>query len=80
MDAAWNRDVRAVVIERVLAAMTEACGLDTPSSAWWVTFRVIDNDSCGARGGVLAIEDILEDKVFTNERVAAIRSIQQNQS
>jgi phenylpyruvate tautomerase PptA (4-oxalocrotonate tautomerase family) len=80
MDAAWNRGVRAVVIERVLAAMTEACGLNMPSPAWWVTFRVIDNGSWGARGGVLAIEDILDDTVFTAERIAAIRSTQQNQS
>lgn len=74
MDADWNRQVRATVIERVLAAMTEACGLDTPSPAWWVTFRVIDEGSWGSRGGVLSILDLLDDRVFTAERITAIRS------
>ncbi|MEX1657733.1 hypothetical protein ABZ960_31940 [Streptomyces pseudovenezuelae] len=31
MDAAWQRDVRAEVIERVLSALAAACGLEKPS-------------------------------------------------
>jgi len=73
MDADWNREVRATVIERVLAAMTEACGLDAPSPAWWVLFRVIDEGSWGARGGVLSVLDLLDERVFTPERITAIR-------
>ncbi|MFF8192275.1 hypothetical protein ACF05L_15770 [Streptomyces bobili] len=30
MDAAWQPDVRAQVIERVLAALAAACGLEKP--------------------------------------------------
>ena len=74
MDADWNREVRASVIERILAAMTEACGLDAPSPAWWVLFRVIEEGSWGSRGGVLSILDLLENRVFTAERITAIRS------
>lgn len=50
MDAAWQRDVRAEVIERVLAALAAACGLEKPSPAWWVNFRVIDEGSWGSSG------------------------------
>ena len=74
MDADWNPEVRATVIERVLAAMTEACGLGAPSSAWRVMFRVIDEGSWGSRGGVLSVLDLLDDRVFTTERITAIRS------
>jgi phenylpyruvate tautomerase PptA (4-oxalocrotonate tautomerase family) len=35
MDADWRQDVRTQVIERPLAAMAHACGLDKPSPAWW---------------------------------------------
>ncbi|MEU9367537.1 hypothetical protein AB0D78_24510 [Streptomyces avermitilis] len=34
MDGDRRREVRAEVVERVLAAMTEACGLPEPSPAW----------------------------------------------
>lgn len=74
MDADWNREVRATVIERVLAAMTDACGLDAPSPAWWVMFRVIDEGSWGSRGGVLSVLDLLDERIFTAERITAIRS------
>ena len=49
MDADWRREVRAEVVERVLAAMAAACGLEKPSPAWWVTFRVIEEGSWGGR-------------------------------
>jgi phenylpyruvate tautomerase PptA (4-oxalocrotonate tautomerase family) len=74
MDADWGHDVRASVIERILAAMAEACGLDAPSPAWWVLFRVIEEGSWGSRGGVLSVLDLLDDRVFTPERITAIRS------
>lgn len=74
MDADWNRDVRAEVINRVLAAMTEACGLREPRPTWWVTFRVIEEGSWGAGGAVLSILDLLKTGVFTPERAQAIRA------
>jgi hypothetical protein len=43
--------VRAEVIERVLAALAAACGLEKSSPAWWVNFRVIDEGSWGSSGG-----------------------------
>lgn len=74
MDADWARPTRADVIQRILAAMTEACGLVTPSPAWWVNFRVIDDGSWASSGGVLSILDLLDTGVFTAERADAIRS------
>ena len=74
MDADWSREVRASVIERIMAAMTEACELDAPSPAWWVLFRVIEEGSWGSRGEVLSVLDLLDDRVFTAERITAIRS------
>ncbi|ALC18402.1 hypothetical protein ACH46N_22155 [Streptomyces pristinaespiralis] len=44
-DGDWRQEVRTEVIERVLAAMADACGAAEPSPAWWVTFRVIDEGS-----------------------------------
>jgi phenylpyruvate tautomerase PptA (4-oxalocrotonate tautomerase family) len=73
MDAAWDRQTRARVVEGILAAMTEACGLNGPSAAWWVNFRVIDDGSWASSGGVLSILDLLETGVFTAERAHAIR-------
>ncbi|MFE5819486.1 4-oxalocrotonate tautomerase family protein [Streptomyces sp. NPDC056479] len=73
MDAAWQPDVRAEVIERVLAAMAAACGTVAPSPAWWVTFRVIDEGSWGSSGGVLSVLSLLDSGVFTEERVKAVR-------
>jgi phenylpyruvate tautomerase PptA (4-oxalocrotonate tautomerase family) len=74
MDASWQREVRAEVIERVLAALATACGLDTPAPAWWVNFRVIDEGSWGSSGGVLSVLPLLESGVFTEERVKAVRA------
>ncbi|MGI5142504.1 MULTISPECIES: tautomerase family protein [unclassified Streptomyces] len=73
MDGDWRQEVRAEVIERTLAAMTEACGVDEPSPAWWVNFRVIDEGSWGSRGGVLSPLSLLESGVFTEEKAKAIR-------
>lgn len=74
MDADWNPKVRAEVIERILAAMAEACGTDAPAPTWWVNFRTIDEGSWGSSGGVTSIQDMLTTGVFTPERVAAIRA------
>ncbi|MFI5800556.1 4-oxalocrotonate tautomerase family protein [Streptomyces sp. NPDC051677] len=74
MDAAWQPAVRAEVIERVLAALAAAYGLEKPSPAWWVNFRVIDEGSWGSSGGVLSILPLLESGVFTEERVKAVRA------
>lgn len=73
MDAAWDNDVRVQVIERVLTALTDACGMSAPSPAWWVNFRVIDDGSWGSRGTVLSILDLLDTGVFTPERAQAVR-------
>jgi len=74
MDADWSREVRATVIERIMAAMTEACGLQAPSPAWWGLFRVIEEGSWGAGGEALSVLDLLDDRVFTAERITAIRA------
>jgi phenylpyruvate tautomerase PptA (4-oxalocrotonate tautomerase family) len=74
MDAAWQPEVRAEVIERVLAALAAACGLDRPAPAWWVNFRVVDEGSWGSSGGVLSILPLLESGAFTAERVKAVRA------
>jgi hypothetical protein len=70
MDAAWQSEVRAEVIERVLAALAAACGLQQPAPAWWVNFRVID-EGVGARPGVCCRSSRW---VFTEERVKAVRA------
>ena len=74
MDGDWRREVRAEVIERVLTAMAEACGLPEPSPAWWVNFRVIDEGSWGSSGGVLSVLSLLDSGVFTEEKIKAIRT------
>ncbi|MCX5240536.1 tautomerase family protein [Streptomyces prunicolor] len=74
MDGDWRREVRAEVIERVLAAMAEACGLPEPSPAWWVNFRVIDEGSWGSSGAVLSVLSLLDSGVFTEEKIKAIRT------
>jgi phenylpyruvate tautomerase PptA (4-oxalocrotonate tautomerase family) len=73
MDADWDRPTRAEVINRILSAMTEACGLSEPAPAWWVNFRVIDDGSWASSGGVLSILDLLDTGVFTAQRAHAIR-------
>ena len=72
MDA-WDKPTRAKVIDEILAAMPDACGLGSPSPAWWVNFRVIDDGSWASSGGVLSILDLLGTGVFTAERARAIR-------
>ncbi|MFJ2923811.1 4-oxalocrotonate tautomerase family protein [Streptomyces massasporeus] len=74
VDGDWRRDVRAEVIERVLAALADACGLPEPSPAWWVTFRVIDEGSWGSRGTVLSMLSLLDTGVFTEEKAQAVRT------
>ena len=74
MDAAWQPDVRAQVIEGVLAALAAACGQEKPSPTWWVNFRVIDEGSWGSSGGVLSVLPLLDSGVFTQERVKAVRA------
>ncbi|MEU5595050.1 tautomerase enzyme [Streptomyces sp. NPDC020298] len=74
MDGDWRREVRAEVIERVLAALAEACEMTEPSPAWWVNFRVIEEGSWGSRGGVLSILSLLDSGVFTEEKTKAIRA------
>ena len=74
MEAAWPSEVRAEVIERVLAALAAACGLEEPPPAWWVTFRVVDEGSWGASGGVLSVLPLLDSGVFTDERAATVRA------
>ncbi|MBP2328492.1 phenylpyruvate tautomerase PptA (4-oxalocrotonate tautomerase family) [Kibdelosporangium banguiense] len=75
MDADWRQDVRTEVIERILAALAHACGLDRPAPAWWVNFRTIDEGSWGAGGGVLSILSLLDTGVFTEEKTNAIRAV-----
>ncbi|MDN0199230.1 tautomerase enzyme [Streptomyces sp. S.PNR 29] len=74
MDGDWRREVRAEVIERILSALADACGLPEPSPAWWVTFRVVEEGSWGSGGGVLSILSLLESGVFTEEKAKAIRA------
>jgi phenylpyruvate tautomerase PptA (4-oxalocrotonate tautomerase family) len=74
MDADWRQEVRNEVIERILAAMADACGLEKPAPSWWVNFRTIDEGSWGAGGGVLSILSLLGTGVFTEEKTKAIRA------
>ncbi|GLR90465.1 tautomerase family protein [Bradyrhizobium iriomotense] len=73
MNAAWPAEVRAQVIRNVLARLAEACGMQKPSSTWWVNFEIIEEGSWGSRGGVLSILDLLDSGVFTPARIKAIR-------
>ncbi|WP_030948607.1 tautomerase family protein [Streptomyces sp. NRRL S-646] len=74
MDGDWHREVRAEVIERVLAALAQACGLPEPSPTWWVNFRVVEEGSWGSGGKVLSVLSLLESGVFTEEKAKAIRA------
>lgn len=74
MDGDWRQEVRTAVIERLLAAMADACGMAEPSPAWWVNFRVIDEGSWGSGGAVLSILSLLDSGVFTEEKGRAIRA------
>lgn len=42
MDCCWTRDDRKAVIRNIFAALTEALGMKSPSPAWWINFRVIE--------------------------------------
>ncbi|MFH8294880.1 4-oxalocrotonate tautomerase family protein [Streptomyces sp. NPDC018059] len=74
MDGDWRQEVRAAVIERLLAALADACGLPQPSPTWWVNFRVIDEGSWGSSGGVLSVLPLLDTGAFTEEKAKAIRA------
>ncbi|WP_441280467.1 tautomerase family protein [Tardiphaga sp. 862_B3_N1_1] len=76
MDCCWTREDRAAVIRNLLAALADACGMEAPSPAWWVNFRVIEEGCWGSRGGILSFLDILDHgaSVFPPERAAAIRT------
>lgn len=74
MDGDWRPEVRAEVIRRCLAALAEALGMERPSPAWWINFRVIEEGSWGSRGGVLSVLELLESGVFTNDKKQAIRA------
>lgn len=73
MDAAWPPSLRADVIDRAFAALRQACGVETAPATWWINFRVIEEGSWGARGGVLSGLTLLDSGVFTAERAAAVR-------
>ncbi|MGW0418906.1 hypothetical protein [Streptomyces sp. NPDC003015] len=70
----WRSCISDQVIERVLAALAQSCGLEKPSPAWWVNFRVIDEGSWGSSGGALSVLPLLESGVFTEERAEAVRA------
>ncbi|MFI7299586.1 hypothetical protein [Streptomyces sp. NPDC050121] len=74
MDGDWRQEVRTQVMERLLAAMADACELAEPSPAWWGDFRVIDEGSWGSRGGALSVLSLLDTGVFTEEKAKAIRA------
>ena len=59
------------MIRNLFAALAEACGLEKPSPAWWINFRVIDEGNWGSRGGVLSFLDLLDQgpSAFAPERV-----------
>jgi phenylpyruvate tautomerase PptA (4-oxalocrotonate tautomerase family) len=74
MDADWSREVRADVIQRILAVLADAVGLDAPLPSWWVNVRIIEDGSWGSRGEVTTILGLLDSGVFTPEKVEAIRA------
>lgn len=73
MEGSWPAEVRAKVIENILATLAKACGLEKAPPTWWVTFQIIDEGNWGAQGRVLSILDLLDLGVFTPERADAIR-------
>lgn len=76
MDCCWTREDREAVIRNIFAALTDALGMDAPSPAWWINFRIIDEGNWGSRGGVLSFGDLLDQSgaAFPPERAAAIRT------
>ncbi|MEU0404932.1 tautomerase enzyme [Streptomyces sp. NPDC006197] len=74
MDGDWRQEVRTAVVERLLAAMADTCGLAKPSPTWWVDFRVVDEGSWGSGGGVTSVLALLDTGVFTEEKARAVRA------
>jgi phenylpyruvate tautomerase PptA (4-oxalocrotonate tautomerase family) len=72
IDGDWRPEVRAEVIERLLAALADACGL--PAPAWWVDFRVIDEGSWGSSGSVASNLTLLAGGAFTEEKAKMMRA------
>lgn len=73
MDAAWTRQDRERVIDALFAALAHGLGVEQPSPAWWIQFRVIEEGSWGSRGGALSILDLLDTGAFSPDRADAIR-------
>jgi hypothetical protein len=73
MDAAWTRADRKAVIDALFGALAQGLGMEQPSPAWWIQFRVIEEGSWGSRGGPLSILDLLETGAFSPTRVDEIR-------
>ncbi|MEX0172031.1 hypothetical protein [Streptomyces sp. LMG1-1-1.1] len=69
-----REEIRTAVIERLLAAMADACGLAQPLPTWWVNFRVIDEGSWGSSSGVLPVLPLLDSGVFTEAKAKAIQA------
>jgi hypothetical protein len=76
MDCCWTREDREAVIRNIFSALTDALGMDAPSPAWWINFRIIEEGNWGSRGGVLSFGDLLDQggAAFPAERAAAIRT------
>ncbi|MGY3494317.1 tautomerase enzyme [Bradyrhizobium sp. USDA 4502] len=76
MECCWTREDRAAVIGNILAALTQACGVEAPSPTWWVNFRTIEEGGWGSRGRVISFLDLLDQgaSVFSPERASAIRT------
>ena len=70
----WPPALRRELIDRLLAALAAACGLDRPAPGWWVNLRVVDEGSWGSRGRVLSMLDLLDSGGFSAERAAQIRA------
>lgn len=72
MDGDWPIEDRAQIIKNVYQVLCETLNIDEPSPAWWITFRIIEEGSWGARGKVTSILDLLKSGVFTPEKAKAI--------
>ncbi|MEN1986205.1 hypothetical protein RSX24_008360 [Paenibacillus sp. ES5-4] len=73
MDGDWPNEVRSIVISNIYKCLTSILEVEEPSPNWWVSFQVIEDGSWGSRGGVLSILDLVESRVFTDEKIKAIR-------
>ena len=65
-----------MVVDVVVSALADACGMKEPSPSWWINFRIIEEGCWGSRGGVLSFLDILDESAaaFPPERATAIRT------